>query len=77
MPDMRIVRTKSIPNVDSDRLRDSIAQVHAAFHTPEGLSRHDGPRRGLIDNGIKGLRIRAELQRRGESTGIKDCRWCS
>ena len=74
---MKIVRTKSIPNVDSDRLRDSLTQTHAACHTVDGLAAHHGPRRELVDNGIRGLRIAAELVRRGEPTGIPSCRFCS
>lgn len=73
----RIVKNKSIPNVDSDRLRGDLGRLHQRFHTTEGLHEHDGPRRDLIDNGIKGLKIKAELDKRGESSGIDGCRWCS
>lgn len=72
---MRIVKTKSIPNVDSDRLIDSIQQLHHMLHTPEGLHGFDEPRRGLIDNGRKALRIRDELHARGVDSRIT-CRWC-
>jgi hypothetical protein len=71
----RVVRTKSIQNVDSDRLRDSLSQVHSMVHTADGLHAWDQPRRGLIDNGKKAMLIRDELKKRGESSGI-DCRWC-
>jgi hypothetical protein len=72
---MRIVSTKSIPNVDIDRLLDSLRQTHDAIHTPEGIFAHDGPRRQMIDFGIRGLKIRDALTARGVKTGI-DCRFC-
>ena len=74
---MKVIRTKSIPNVDSDRLRDSLAQTHQMAHTPDGIREHMGPRRDLINHGVRGLRIAAELTRRNEPTGIPDCRFCS
>lgn len=76
-PQFKVVKSKSIPNVDADRLRDSLSQVHQAIHTPEGLHKWDQPRRSLYDWGTKGLAIRAELASRGEPTGIEGCRWCS
>ena len=72
---MRIVRTKSIPNVDSERLLGDLRRLHDSFHTPEGLRGHDGPRRELIDNGRKALAIRRELTGRQVDTNI-DCRFC-
>lgn len=71
---MRIVRTKSIPNVDDDRLITDRARIHDMFHTVDGLRGHDGPRRDLIDNGIKGRKIAAELARRGHAPS--PCRFC-
>ena len=71
----RIVRNKSIPNVDSDRLRTDIGRIHQMVHTPEGLHAWDAPRRGLYDFGRKALMIRGELEARGEQSAI-DCRWC-
>ena len=73
----RIVRTRSIPNVDSDRLKDSIRRVHDIVHTQEGLHGWDMPRRSLVDYGMKTIKINAELTKRGESTGVDGCRWCS
>lgn len=74
---MKIVKTKSIPNVDDERLLDSLAQVHAMCHTLEGLRAHEDTRRSLIDHGIKGLKIRDELKRRGVTIEIDCPRWCS
>ena len=71
---MRIVRTKSIPNVDDGRLIEDLQRIHDAFHTAEGLRAHDGPRRELIDNGIKGKKIAAEMDRRG--IPLSGCRFC-
>lgn len=72
---MRIVRTRSIPNVDDERLLHDLARLHEAFHTPEGLARHDGSRRELFNNGIKGKKIAAELVRRGHVSPA--CRFCA
>lgn len=71
---VRIVRNRSIPRVDSDRLRGDLATLHERLHTPEGLRAHDGPRRELVDNGIKARLIMDELRRRGEPTN--GCRFC-
>ncbi len=62
---MRIVRTKSIPNVPDERLVEDIGRIHAAFHTAEGIQAFDGPRRTMQDNGRKGKAIAAEMIRRG------------
>lgn len=62
---MKIVRTKSIPNVDADRLMDSVGQIHDQIHTPEGIRAWDAPRRGMIEMGIKSIKIHKELERRG------------
>ena len=66
-----------IVNVDDDRLRDSLRQIHERCHTVVGLRAHDAPRRTLVDLGVKGLAIRAELARRNEPTDVDGCRWCS
>jgi hypothetical protein len=71
---MRVVRTRSIPNVDDERLLSDLARLHEAFHTPEGLRRFDAPRRSLFDNGMKARAISAELERRGHPA--PSCRFC-
>lgn len=71
---MRIVRTRSIGNVDADRLVDSLAQLHRILHTPEGLRAWDDTRRALIEHGIKARRIRAEL--RARAVAVPECRHC-
>jgi len=72
---MRIVRTRSIPNVSTERLLADLHFLHDTYHTIDGLRGHDGPRRQLVDNGLKILAIRAELTARSTPTGIS-CRWC-
>lgn len=71
---MRIVKTRSIPNVDDDRLVGDLATLHAQYHTPEGLRQFDMPRRSLFDNGMKAKKISAELARRGHAA--PSCRFC-
>ena len=73
---MRIVRTKSIPNVDGDRLTTDIQTMHQAFHTVAGLHEFDGPRRSMIDNGRKIKAIAAEIKRRGIPNPTPDCTFC-
>ena len=75
MGDMRIVRSRSIPNVDDDRLVTDLGRLHQRLHTVEGLQAHDGPRRELIDNGRKGHKIHAELVRRG--LPASSCQFCN
>jgi hypothetical protein len=71
----RIVRTRSIPNVDVERLQGDLGRLHAMLHTPEGLHDWDMPRRSLFDNGMKARAIATELHRRGVApTG---CRFCA
>ena len=72
---MRIVRTKSIPNVDTQRLCVDLGRLHAMLHTVDGLRAFDGPRRSLYDNGMKGRRIATELARRGVAP--TPCRFCA
>lgn len=74
---MRIVRTRSIPNVETDRLLTDASRLHDMLHTHAGLHAFDGPRRQLIDNGVKIAPIRAELAKRGVSHPEPRCRICS
>jgi hypothetical protein len=69
-----MVRNRSIPNVDDDRLRHDLAELHRRYHTAEGLHAFDGPRRSLYDNGVKIGLIAAELVQRGNPA--PDCRFC-
>jgi hypothetical protein len=71
---MRVVKSRSIPNVPDERLTDSLAQLHRTLHTPEGLHEFSDPRRTLIDLGIKARKIRRELGIRGVPT--PPCRFC-
>lgn len=68
------VKTKSIPNVPTERLGAEQSRLHDLLHTTEGLRRHDGPRRELIDNGMKRKMIGHELMLRGSQT--EDCIHC-
>lgn len=68
---MKVVHTRSIPNVDADRLRDSLAQLHEQFHTAAGLHTWDGGHgKKFAEKGIKLLAIRDELVRRREPLGL-------
>jgi hypothetical protein len=73
----KVVKTKSIPNVDSARLTDSISRLHDQVHTVEGLRQWDLPRRSLIDYGMKTMAIKSELDKRGVPSPVEGCRWCS
>lgn len=73
----KIVKTKSIPNVSTERLQDSIGRLHQQVHTPEGLHGWDLPRRSLVEYGMKTLAIREELRRRDAPSPVEGCRWCS
>jgi hypothetical protein len=75
MAEQRIVRNKSIRNVDDERLIVDLGRLHDMLHTAAGLQAHDGPRRGLIDNGRKGHLIHAELLRRG--LAASSCQFCN
>ena len=74
---MKIVRTKSIPNVDADRLIDSLAQLCAMLHGPAAMRAFDGPRRQMVDNGVKIRPIMAALRDRGIGNPHPDCPVCS
>lgn len=68
----RIVRTRSIPNVDDDRLRDDALRLCAMLHGVAAMQAFDGPRRELLDNGRKLVAIKVELTRRGQPFGCCD-----
>jgi hypothetical protein len=68
------VKSKSIPNVPTEHLQRAQSAIHEAVHTPEGIKAHDGPRRNLIEQGVKGHMITHELHLRGE--GLPDCQFC-
>jgi hypothetical protein len=72
---MRIIRNRSIPNVDDDRLIYDRDRLHQTFHTQEGLHSFDGPRREMVDTGRKGRMITAELVKRGHPE--PDCMFCT
>lgn len=71
----RIVRTRSIPNVDDERLLGDLQRLHDMCHTPEGLHAFSGPRRELVNHGMKIIKIGRELDNRRINSNI-DCRWC-
>jgi hypothetical protein len=71
---MKIVPTKSIKNVDLDRLHDSLAQIHHTVHTEAGLHEFSNTRRSLIEMGVKGRTIAARIH---ALTGdVPSCRFC-
>lgn len=72
---MRVVRSRSVPVVGTDRLLDDLRYLHDTYHTPEGLHAFNGPRRELVNNGRKIITIRHELRDRGIPTDIT-CRFC-
>lgn len=73
----KIVKSKSIPNVATERLQDSLGRLHQQVHTVEGLHSWDAPRRSLIDYGLKTMAIKKELDKRGAPSPVEGCRWCS
>ena len=68
------VRVRSIPQVPTERLNRSLQFHHGSIHTPEGLREFDGPRRSLIESGMRIRAITHELGLRGEAPG--DCKHC-
>ena len=74
---MKIVRTKSIRNVDDARLVDSLSQLCAMLHGAAAMRAFDGPRRSMIDNGIKIRPIMAALADRGQTNPNPDCPVCA
>ena len=75
MAETRIVRTRSIPNVPTERLCVDLWRLHTMLHTVDGLRAFDGPRRNLFDQGVKARRIATELATRGLSP--TPCRFCA
>jgi hypothetical protein len=72
---MKIVKTRSIPNVDDERLLHDLERLHRVLHTPAGIAEFSETRRSLIQMGVKARRIQAELVRRGHQPSR--CRYCS
>lgn len=72
---MRIVRNRSIPNVDTERLVSDLSILHQNMHTVEGLREFDDSRRSLYNFGIKIKLISTELAKRGESHN--GCVYCA
>jgi hypothetical protein len=60
---VRVVRTRSIPNVSTERLLEDGTTLCSQVHP--GSAWTDGPRRQMIDLGRKIVAIRAELTKRG------------
>lgn len=71
------LKTRSLPNVETYVLVATIRTLHFQIHTIYGLLAFDETRRAMIDRGIKLLKIRAELDRRGASAGLPECRFCA
>lgn len=63
---MKIVRMKSIPNVETERLLADAGRIHEMIHTPEGIYAHEDTRRAMINFGVKSIAIHNELAKRGE-----------
>lgn len=61
--EIRIVRTKSIPRVETERLVFDAGRICALIHP--GSSWGAGPRREMINYGMKLVKIHAELRQRG------------
>jgi len=68
------VHMKSIPNVSTERLQRALEFGHGAYHTAEGLSEYDAPRRGLVEQGMRLKGVAHELKLRGHTPG--DCPHC-
>jgi hypothetical protein len=71
---LKTIKTKAIPRTETDVLRAALAAHHDALHTPEGLAKFSGPRRDLINRGMKGIKIARELHLRGFIP--TPCRFC-
>lgn len=74
---MRIVRTRSIPNVPDDRLITDMGRIHDMIHTIDGIRGHDGTRRSMIDLGRKGKKIAAAIRDRDIDHPHPDCTFCA
>lgn len=68
------VKTRSIPNVPTERLHRAVEFAHGRIHTAEGLHSFDDPRRSLLETGMKIRATTHELRLRGEKPG--DCTHC-
>lgn len=68
------VKVRSIPNVSTERLRRAVEFGHGQIHTAEGLHDLDGPRRSMIEQGMRLQALTHELTLRGEAPG--DCKHC-
>jgi hypothetical protein len=68
------LRTRSIPNVPTERLRRHLEHLHAQVHTEEGLRQLDEPRRNIVHKAMKAKVTAHELRLRGEPTG--ECSLC-
>ena len=60
--EIRVVRTRSIPNVDTERLIADAGRLCALIHPGYVW---EGQRRGMLDYGVKLVKIHTELRRRG------------
>lgn len=70
------LKTKRIPTADSDELRSNLGAIHDSMHTQEGLHAYSGPRRGLIEQGMRARQMHDELASR-EPGYYNPCRFCS
>lgn len=68
------VKTKSIPNVSTPQLQRARDVIHQSMHTPEGVRDYDGPRRNMMEQGVKSHMITHELHLRGEE--LPSCQFC-
>jgi len=71
-----VPRTKSIPNVSTDRLLRAQTTLHTMVHTPGGLRAHSDTRRSLIEAGAKNKMVAKELHLRGVDSQFPDCKFC-
>lgn len=71
---MRIVRSRSISNVDTERLLNDLDRLHSDIHTSEGLADFNGSRRKLVEIGVKIKMICTELAKR--EAFESDCEFC-
>ena len=74
VPDDTLVKMKGIRGAPTERLQRNLGVIHNRLHTPEGMGEFSGPRRSLIEQGIRGRMVGHELQLRGEAVG--ECRYC-
>jgi hypothetical protein len=74
---MKIVRTRSIPNVDDDRIIDSARQICATIHGTAAIRAWSDSRRAMVNIGIKIAPIRDEMIRRGITNPNPACCICT